>query len=216
MKKILIIILIVLLVALLVFIGLNGLTIGQFQILGVKQIQEKNLELDNKIEESVKLIQTDYKQQETVLNASIKQLEVEKKEYDQLVQLATTENGVLTGVLEEYEYETILIRIGSYSTMEDTIIQWDLVKANSIIEDYYNINFTLTGSYISIIDFLSKIENDDILGFRIENFALTTSASVEGALQATFTCSEIVIKGVSAESSSAVNQDTSETENVEE
>ena len=70
------------------------------------------------------------------------------------------------------------------------------VVTSGTAQDVYNLKFTVTGSYISITDFISDIENDSTLGFKIEEFKMSPSGS-EGDLQATFTCKEISIKDVS-------------------
>ena len=53
---------------------------------------------------------------------------------------------------------------------------------------------------------LTVIENDSQLGFKIENFSMVPSSSTTD-LQATFTCKDITIKGIS-NSSSTINQST--------
>ena len=70
MKKILILILIALLVALAGYIGFKGVSIGNFQILGITGIREKNELLDEKVQEASKLVEKDYKQALSTLNDS--------------------------------------------------------------------------------------------------------------------------------------------------
>ena len=60
--------------------------------------------------------------------------------------------------------------------------------------------FTVTGSYISIVDFVSDIENDSTLGFTIEEFKMVPTSS-EANLEATFVCKNITIKDLSSASS---------------
>ena len=62
MKKLLILILIALLLALAGIIAINGVQIGSFEILGIKGIQARSAELDEKIEEAGKLAQKDFAQ----------------------------------------------------------------------------------------------------------------------------------------------------------
>ena len=54
-----------------------------------------------------------------------------------------------------------------------------------------------TGSYISITDFISDIENDSMLGFKIEEFKIRQDSS-ETDLVATFVCKNIAIQDVQA------------------
>ena len=54
-----------------------------------------------------------------------------------------------------------------------------------------SIKFTVSGDYIPILSFVSAIENDSKLGFRIENFKLIPGGN---NLQATFETRNINIK----------------------
>ena len=73
-------------------------------------------------------------------------------------------------------------------------------------------NFTAKGSYISITDFISDIENDSTLGFKIENFKMIPSGQEDGTLQATFVCKDIAIKEV--DTSAVMPQSTTNTNNT--
>ena len=86
------------------------------------------------------------------------------------------------------------------------------VVTSGAAKDVYNLKFTVTGSYISITDFISDIENDSTLGFKIEEFKMSPSGS-EGDLQATFTCKEITIKDVSQNVVKTQTQDNQNNEN---
>ena len=86
-------------------------------------------------------------------------------------------------------------------------MQMDVIKGNSSIQDMYNLKFTATGSYISITDFISAIENDSTLGFKIEEFKMNPSSSGSD-LQATFVCKDIAIKDVSQSTTTTPSADT--------
>ncbi len=214
MKKLLLLILIGLLLALSVFVILQGMEFGELKILSFQNIQAENEVLDTKIQEAAKLAQKDYKEAVTLLENNIKELEKQKTEYEELILLGTDENGAPIGVLEEYDFENLLVKIGNYATGENTIMKMDVLRGNSIIENAYDLNFTISGSYIAIIDFISRIENDETLGFKIENFSLKPGSSVD-VLQATFACNDIAINGITDEiiSTNNANQNTEETNN---
>ena len=76
-------------------------------------------------------------------------------------------------------------------------------------EGYYNLNFTVNGGYVQIEDFVSSIENDSTLGFKIEEFKMAPSGN---ELQATFVCKDIPIKQVSA--TTTVTQNTTDGKNT--
>lgn len=55
-----------------------------------------------------------------------------------------------------------------------------------------NLDFTLVGQYFAIMDFISALEDDSELDFRIEDFHMTPSS--EDNLQATFNVTGVRIK----------------------
>lgn len=107
--------------------------------------------------------------------------------------------------IERYEVETLWVKLGNYATREGAIIKMDIVQGNT--NETYNLRFTVDGSYISITDFISDIENDSTLGFKIEEFRMGPTTD-EGVLEAKFTCKEVGIKDVSSQSNVNIMTDT--------
>lgn len=206
MKKLLLLILIGLLLALSIFIVINGVQLGSVEILGINGMQTKSSELDNKVNEATKLASTDYKQAIGSVENNAKSLEKKKQEYDDIA-LIDTENGEQQNKqIQKYEIETLWVKLGNYATSEGAVMKMDLIRGvtSTDISKTYNLKFTVNGSYISITDFISDIENDSSLGFKIEEFKMVPSSG--GAeLQATFTCKDIAIEGVSESSSTSTN-----------
>ncbi len=196
MKKLLISILIALLVALSIFIGWNGLTLGKVQILGVQGIQQKNDELDTEVEKATRLASVDYKKAIADVEENAKQMNQKKQDYEEMTMLNADENGQVATQIQRYEIETLWVKLGNYATSEGATIKIDLTKGTNTVEDTYNLNFTVNGSYISITDFISDIENDTTLGFKIENFKMYPNQNDGNTLQATFTCKDISIMDV--------------------
>ena len=207
MKKLLILILIALTLTLCIFTVINGLSLGGLNILGIKQIQEKNSELDSRIEQATKLASTDYKNTLNELNGNVKKLEDEKKNYEDMVTISTDEEVQISNQFEKYPIEFLRVRIGNHAKSEGTTIKMDIVKETNNTEGMYNINFTVTGTYISITDFIYAIENDSKLGFKIEEFKMIPGG--EGSnLQATFTCKNISIEDISNTTTNSKNTDS--------
>lgn len=192
MKKLLILILIGLLIVLSGFIVISGFEIGSVEVLSYVGIQERNKQLDEKIQQASKLAEKDYKQAVSTVQESSKKLEQTKKEYEDMI-IITPEGEMQTvAQLERYEIETLWVKLGNYATSEGAVVRIDVIRGNT--SDTYNLKFTVNGSYISITDFISDIENDSTLGFKIEEFKMIPSGK---ELQATFVCNEIGIKEVS-------------------
>lgn len=200
MKKLLILILIALLSVLAIFIVINGLKIGSTEILGVTGIQEKNLEVDTRIQEAIRLAEKDFVRAKDEVQTSTKKLESEKKNYEEITMISNEGDVENATQLEKYELETLWVRLGNHATAEGTILKLDIAKGSDSGTDSYDLRFQATGSYISITDFISAIENDDKLGFKIEQFRLTPSSTTNN-LEANFICRNISIKDVKQVSS---------------
>ena len=225
MKKLLILILIALLVILSIFIVINGATIGSLEILGINAIQERNDELDNTIQKATILATTEYKRKLQTLNDDATTLEKRRTEYEQIATI-TDENDVqISNQFEKYNYEKLLVDLGNHATSEGADLKIEIIGNGTPIQlsttekiYLYDANFTVTGSYVAIVSFISNIENDDELGFRIESFKMKPGSSTSN-LQATFTCrnipmSEKLPNNTSTTSTSNLDESTTNTANT--
>ena len=190
MKKLLILILIALLVLLGYFIIIQGVgTEGSLQILGIKGIQAKNAELEQKIQEATSLAEKDYQSILSEIKQNTQGFEDAKKTYEDNVTI--NEGGEVETLSKPYDIETLWVRLGNHATSQGaTIQQMNVGDSTTGAEGTYDLDFSVTGSYICITDFISAIENDSTLGFKIEEFNMRPSGS---ELQATFTCKDISI-----------------------
>lgn len=212
MKKLLILILIVLLLALAGIVAINGVEFGNFKILGIKGIQTRSAELDEKIQEAGSLAQKDFQQAVKDVEDDSKKLQDVKAEYDEIVAVSTTSDVESAAQLEKYEIETLWVKLGNHATNEGATMKMDVTKGSNTTQDTYNLNFTVNGSYISITDFISDIENDDTLGFKIEEFKMVPGGS-DSNLQATFVCKDIAIKDITETTPITTNNTTGNTVN---
>ena len=195
MKKILISLLIVLVFVLLLITMINGLKIGGMEILGFNQIIEKSKYLDETILSATTIASTDYEKVQKDIETDIKKLKEEKKKYDELVTISTGSEVQAANQYQKYEIEYLWTIVGNHATKEGVVIKMDLVAGTG--ENVYNLNFTVNGEYIGIADFISDIENDSALGFKIENFSLVPSSSTQ-SLKATFVCKDITIRDIAS------------------
>ncbi len=208
MKKLLILVLIALLVALTMFIGIKGVTIGSIEILGIKGIQEKNSELDEKIQQAGKLAEKTYSQAVSEVEVNAKKLKEEKQNYEDMTTISTDGEVQASNQIEKYEIEALWVKLGKHATTEGVVMKMDVKPGSSGAQGVYNLNFTATGGYVQIEEFISSIENDSTLGFKIEEFKMVPSGN---DLQATFVCKDIPIKEVSALTTQTEPQSTSNT-----
>lgn len=201
MRKILIGILTILLIVMAVLVITKGLTIGNFKILSVKQIIEGNDKLTSEISQTEKLIRSDYPAKLEDLDGNVSNLLVAKEEYQDLADVSTKSEINKATTVETYTVEFLWTRLGRHATAEGVYLSYTPTN-NSI-------KFTVSGDYIPILSFVSAIENDSKLGFRIENFKLIPGGN---NLQATFETRNINIK---TEGVSTAVQSNTTTENTE-
>lgn len=207
MKKLLILILIALLLTLTIFIAIQGVNIGDIEILGITEIQTKSAELDEKIQEATILVEKTYAQAVSDVNENAKKLEEEKENYQDMTTVSTDSEVSVANQLEKYEIETLWVRLGNHATSQGVVMQMDVLQSSSGTSGTYNLRFTATGSYISITDFISAIENDSTLGFKIEEFKMVPSGNT---LQATFVCKDIAIEEVTEITQTTTTDSTNE------
>ncbi len=114
----------------------------------------------------------------------------------------------LYNAMDLYDVDFLWTTIGNYATEKGITLQFDVSKsptATAISSEYVmcNLNFTVTGEYIDITDFIYSIENDDKLNFEISNFLMEKGGE---NLQATFVIKDVPInsKNLSAVPTTAV------------
>lgn len=198
MKKLLIIVVIILILILTGITIINGLQIGGINILGVKEIKQKNDELNTTIGQATKLASTDYQKKINDLNDAIKKLETEKQSYQDMVSVSTDNQiDVANQISGGYRIDYLWVQIGIHAKSEGVVMKMDVARSSSGAEDVYNLNFTATGGYVNITEFIQDIEDDSKLGFKIEEFRMLASSEGTNTLQATFTCKDIKITGIS-------------------
>lgn len=193
MKKILIGVLIVLLVVMACFTIFKGISIGSFQVLSVEQIQEENNNLEQEITQTETLMYSTYNSQIEQLEKSVSNLLEAKEEYKDLENVSTEGELKEATKKETYKIEYLWTRIGSHATAEGVILKLDVQTGDTGETDVKNLAFTVTGNYIAIINFVTAIEDDSELGFKIDNFKIVPGTDTNGR-QATFTVKNVRIK----------------------
>ena len=205
MKKTLLLILIALLVALSIYIVLNGFQIGNIEVLSYNNIVQRNNELDDRIKEASKLVETNYRSAISDVQTAFKNEKDEKQEYENEAIVETEDGTHLASQIPEYQIEKIWVNLGTYATTEGVILQMDVKTAQSGMENRYDLDFTVNGSYIAITDFISDIENDSEILLKVDDFRITEDTS-ETDLVATFTCRNMKLKTLGASTNSQTSQ----------
>lgn len=188
MRKILISILVCLLLIGSAFFMVNG--ISKMKIKGIKGLSEKNEQIEQKISDLSNVISITYVNTESNLKRTANTLQDSKTEYENQAALSNSQNPSYASQLETYDIDYLWTKLGNYARDEKVVIKIDLV-ASGTSANLYNLNFTTTGAYIDITNFIYDIENDSKLGFKIDEFKMSGSSD---SLTATFSCKEVPIK----------------------
>lgn len=221
MKKLLISIIIILVLILTGITIVNGIEIGNFKILGMIEIKKQNEDLDDRIKEATKLASTDYQKKLDDLDKAVKEFEKTKTSYEDMINVSTDSEIQAANQYGVYEIGMLWIKLGNHAKSEGVKMDVSAKDLTAIdtnvtteVDKKYNCNlyFTATGTYAGIAGFIEDIEDDSKLGFRIEDFKIIASSEGTNTLQATFTCKDIIIRGVSM--NSATNQATNSTTNT--
>ncbi|MCF0124528.1 MAG: hypothetical protein HUJ68_02020 [Clostridia bacterium] len=199
MKKLLLLILIVLFAALSIYVIMGGISIGNIHINGINGIREESDNLDKTIQKAAKLATTDFAKVQDDIKKDSKSLTDVKQQYEEKVALSNSSDVAVANQLENYQIDSLMVKLGNHATSKGATANIEISTAGGT--DIYNLNITATGSYISITDFISAIENDSTLGFKIEDFKMNPSDS--NILQASFKCNGITIKGISQQTNSS-------------
>ena len=187
MRKIIISVIVVLLLIGSAFFMVNG--INNVGINGIKGLNEKNKTIEQKISELSNAISVTYVNTESNLKSTANTLQSSKTEYENQAALSNSSSPSYASQLEKYDIDYLWTKIGNYAKNENVVIKIDLVSGGS--QNLYNLNFTVTGSYMDTTNFIYYIENDSKLGFKIDEFKMVPGGS--DALTTTFICKEIPI-----------------------
>ena len=208
MKNLLMTILNILTTILVILLMVKGFTMGNIKILSISEILEENQKLDKEIEDVNYLKNTTYKAEVDTLNEAIKTLSQSKQAYLDIASISTDDEIENANTLQTYAKEYLWNKLGTYATNLGVNLN---VTTQANTNNGNTLNFTLNGSYVAIIQYVSSLENDDDLQFKIENFKLNGTGDV---LTAVFTVPNISIKGETVTSGGLETNSTDNTDDT--
>lgn len=208
MKDKVIMIILFISIILVLFLALFGFEIGNFEIPSISKMIDKNTSVNTKIDKAAELTSINYPQEISNLETTVDSLNIEKEKYEQISALDSEDNSKIYET-EKYDISYLWTTLGRYANKNKIKLAIDVKK--SVGTDLYDLYFTVQGEYVNISSFITKIENDSDLLFRIYNFKLVPgSSNVE--LKATFTVKDINIdnKTLIKQTNTATNAEKSE------
>lgn len=189
MKQKIVVILLIISLALIIFLVTVGIKIGNFQILSVAQLRDKNAEVNQQIDKVGQISSVEYPGAIATLESTADSLKVEKQKYEQLSGFSEGDDETYT--TEKFDIDYLWTTIGKYATKHNIDLAMAVKKASGT--GYYDLDFTIVGEYTYIIEFVKKLENDSELGFRIYNFKIEPNNGDEISLVATFGIKDVNI-----------------------
>jgi len=203
MRKILLTILTILLTLVLILCMKNGINIGALQIPGFQRLADINQELTLKIQEA-DTKKTEYQTSVNKIKADTTDLTKAKKEYLDLITVSTDSEIQSALQIRTYTIEYLWSQVGNHATKEGVVAKMDIGSSSLGDAAYKNLNFTITGSYLGITNFISDLENDSKLQFTIDDFDMKSQ-------QATFVVKDVKILKENTISTSSSTKTTNST-----
>ena len=136
------------------------------------------------------------------MQSDVQSLAKAKKEYLDLVTVSTDseiQNALQT---KNYTIEYLWSRVGNHATKEGVVVKMEVVSSSIGSAEYNNLNFTATGTYLALTNFIYDLENDSNLDFTIDSFQMTSK-------KCTFTVKNVKIikeKTTSSSSNTSTNK----------
>lgn len=197
------IILLFIFLALIIFASVHGIEIGSFKVLSVQQLLQKNEDLNGKIATASDLTTIDYEQSKATLEQTYEKQQIEKQKYEELMGL-TDSNSKQVFETKQYDVGYLWKVIGKNATKRNLKIGMNVQKTTG--QNLYDLNFSVSGQYPNTIQFITDIENNSDLNFRIYNFKMTGSGD---AVSSTFS-----VKGINIDPKTTIGGTTSTTNNI--
>lgn len=202
MRKLLISILLILLIILTALCIKDGINIGPLQVSGVSQLKQASDGLTKEIN-NAKTANENYENKLSKLKTDITELTKAKEKCLSRINASTESQLQDATQTKNYTIEYLWSRVGNHATKNGVNIKMDVTSGAIADSNYRNLNFTVTGNYLAMTNFITDLENDSTLEFTIDNFSMSQN-------QCTFTVKDVKIQ----QEKTTVNQKTNNTENT--
>lgn len=186
----------------------KGIHIGKINVASFTEIREASSQLDSQISEANNNNDQYVKLQQDLAKQT-KDMSTSKKEYLDLVTHSSDSQIREATQLKTYYIEYLWSQVGNHATADGVTIKMDPVDSadmnssnNNITINssdygdqavYKNLNFTVNGEYLAIVDFMHDLENDENLGFVVEDFHMEREADpqISNKEKATFIVKDV-------------------------
>lgn len=156
-------------------------------VLSFNEMESQGLVLNNKLNEIDSLNSTQIVAARNNVDTEKANFEAKKQTYEELESNASEEEIAEANKKQEYLLDYLWIVIGNYAN--DNNVKFKMQTDNVNLR----INFDITGSYISIINFIYDLENDVNLKFNLNGIQLASGVGVDPA-KASFSVDGVTVK----------------------
>ena len=165
----------------------SGANLFDLSIPSYKHIEDSNKKLDAQQLVLDELIDKTYANKIKDVNNAKTDFKYKKQSYDTLAANATDEQLEAAMKEEEFLLDYLWIVVGNYA--DDNNVKFLM----EVKEDDFAIDFDVTGSYISIINFIYDLANDSELRFLIDNIQLEGGSNHDSTTKAKFSVSGVKV-----------------------
>ncbi len=173
MKNKIVFIVMVIFIILIAYFTIFGLNIGKLKISSISNIIEKNDKINQNIEQLTQLTSVTFPDKTKTLESTLNEFNVQKQKYEEIADLDTNDDNVYEK--EKYDISYLWTTLGKYANQNNISLSMNIKKASGV--DLYDLEFTVQGEYVDISTFITKLENDSDLSYRIYNFKMTSGSA---------------------------------------
>ncbi len=155
-----------------------------YEVPSYASVKENKSNLNNKIDELTRLNTSGIPSAQNDVKLEVDNYEAKRKTYEDLAMSATAEEIAEANKIEKYLLDYLWIRVGNYAN--DNNVKFKMTPVGSTA----TLDFDITGSYISVINFIYDIQNDEELNFDINGIVIEGGSSDE-IVKAKFTVEDI-------------------------
>ena len=156
----------------------------QFEVPSYVQIQDEKAELDAKVKELNNLNKSGIPNASGEVDTELQNYANKKDAYEQLKSSANREQIAEANKIEIYLLDYLWIKVGNYAN--DNAVKFKMTPN----QENATLDFDITGSYISVINFIYDIQNDEELNFQLDGIVIE-GASSDKEVKAKFTVEDI-------------------------
>lgn len=155
----------------------------QFPVPSYTQIQDEKAEFESKVRELNSLNKSGIPTASGEVDTELRNYAEKKNAYEQLKSTASVEQIAEANKIEIYLLDYLWIKVGNYAA--DNAVKFKMTPN----AETATLDFNITGSYISVINFIYDIQNDEELDFKLTGIIIEGASDRE--VKAKFTVEDI-------------------------